>query len=141
MKKYAFITPLLIILLYSCDTKVKQVNKQDTSKQEDDISVKGLQKKYLFLAKQTSTYKDAFIKVTEVQIDLDLVNKGNLDSDVVINKYNEVIGETHGYVAHVYDVRKNLKDRIDTTYLRQVQDEVAAKLLLQYMADLKSQMK
>jgi thioredoxin-related protein len=143
MKKTILIALLLAnVSLISCNSKTQRSNNPvDTSNNQDDISPKGLQKKYLFLAKQTSTYKDAFIKVTKLQIDLDLVDKGNLDSDAVINEYNEVIGETYGYRSHVYEVRKNLKDKIDTAYLWRVQSDVAANLLLQYMAELKSQMK
>jgi hypothetical protein len=142
MKKIVLIALLFNVMIISCNSKNQRSNNPgDPSNNQNDTSVKGLQKKYLFLAKQTSTYKDAFIKVTKLQIDLDLVDKGNLDSDAVINEYNEVIGETYGYRSHVYEVRKNLKDKIDTAYLWRVQSNVAANLLLQYMAELKSQMK
>jgi len=135
MKKIIFIACIAITFFTSCNNNPKPV------KTKEDISVRGLQKKYLFLAKQTDTYKDAFMAVTKLQIDLNLVNKGNLDSDAVINEYNDAIGKQFGFVDYVYEVKKQMKNKVDTDYLRIIQLDQAAKIGLREVADINSMKK
>jgi hypothetical protein len=132
MKKYLLILLFSTIALVSCDNKTKPIKKQE------DVSQEALQKKYLFLAKQTDTYKDAFIAITELHVKLDLTSKGIADSDGVINEYNDVIGKEFGFVDHVYEVKKQMKNKIDTDYLRAVQLREASKIALREIADINS---
>lgn len=73
----------------------------------------------------SSDYEKGLANVLELGANLYLVKDGIEDSDTAINKYNETIGKTFGYVNNVNDAQQGFIDHKDA-YIKTILDEAAA---------------
>lgn len=72
-----------------------------------------------------SDYQKGIANVLELGANLELVKGGIEDSDTAINKYNETIGKTFGFVNNINDAQQGFIDHKDA-YIKTILDEAAA---------------
>ena len=77
----------------------------------------------------SADYSKAIEGVESLQANLDLAKKGFIDSDVVINQYNDTIGKTTGFVDNLNDAQQGFINN-SADFIRAATLEAAAQILL-----------
>ena len=124
-----FIIVSIVFSLISCEskkqTKIDKVPTQSEIKQE-----------YMDKALRTDEYKEKWIAVQKIKLDIKNLTIANRDN--AINEYNDLIGNTFGFIDNIDSLKARMKNS-GKEYLKTVQLQIAADLLLQHMADLNAE--
>jgi hypothetical protein len=110
-----------------------------TQRKEND-SQKDMANLYLRQAKLSDTYKVARMEVEKLRINAKLADSLLIDSDRVIDEFNEKIGVDIGRVDKLSEVKSGLANA-DSTYLKFVLLNIASHLALIDAAEINSKMK
>ncbi|HVV54972.1 MAG TPA: hypothetical protein VHC47_06600 [Mucilaginibacter sp.] len=79
---------------------------------------------------QSTDYSNAIAQVDELKAKVDLAKQGFLDKKVVVNQYNEVLGEAMGKVSDLNAVENKLINNSDA-YIQMTLNKAAAQIILQ----------
>lgn len=124
----------IISVFLSCNSK-----SQTTIKESKDTSAAAIQADYLQRAKESQEFKNAWIELQKVKINVGLAENKSVDTDRVVDEFNNSIGAVMGRVDNIAEVKEKLKK--DTAYLKIIQLKIAANIALSDAADANSKIK
>jgi hypothetical protein len=133
MKKPILFIAIISVLL-SCNSK-----SQTAIKESKDTSAAAIQADYLQRAKESQEFKNAWIELQKVKINVGLAENKSVDTDRVVDEFNNSIGAVMGRVDNIAEVKEKLKK--DTAYLKIIQLKIAANIALSDAADANSKIK
>jgi len=133
MKKPILFIAIISVFL-SCNSK-----SQTTIKESKDTSAAAIQADYLQRAKESQEFKNAWIELQKVKINVGLAENKSVDTDRVVDEFNNSIGAVMGRVDNIAEVKEKLKK--DTAYLKIIQLKIAANIALSDAADANSKIK